>query len=406
MPDPDQSRRRSTRVLACVPLAVALFVTVWVYRRVPRVYFFADDLICLFKIATQGALRFVFEPFAGHVLVARNAVLAATYGLFGFRPEPFQWQAFLVHLANVALLFRVTRRCTGSPAAALLAAALWGTCPLHAGTLGWYSVFGQVLGVALTLLVLDRVTAAAVDEARPLETRHAVLSALALLVATTSFGTGFATALLAPVLVFGFDPAAWREPAVRRVVLATPVLAGATFALLHLAWMACCGQTGADRVVATRTANADLWITAEMIGRMLISGSSALLLGFTEPRPRAPEGRAFVAAAAAATLVGLGLLRARPGARRLLLAALTLTVAVDGAIALSRSGIYVAFGRELATAAAQARYHYASSATLALALALALDAALGGQTSRSPSPWAPRREWAVVAVVAVLPVVP
>src|SRR5262249_17981647 len=154
-----------------------------------RTYFFADDFNCLLSILNDGFLRFVLRPFAGHNLLVRNLAFYASYQLFGMRAELYFWTVLLTHLLNVWLLFRVLRNMSAGLALACFGAALWGTSPAHVGTLGWYSVYGQVLVATVLLVVLGGVTARARTGAAPSRRSAAVWYAL-LLAGTTCFGTG------------------------------------------------------------------------------------------------------------------------------------------------------------------------------------------------------------------------
>ncbi|HJW68939.1 MAG TPA: hypothetical protein VJ829_06245 [Candidatus Binatia bacterium] len=129
-----------------------------VYFPITRSYFFADDFVCLASIRNDGFLRFVLRPFGGHELIVRNLVFYGSARLFGLRADLFFWTVLLTHLLNVWLFFRVLRNLTASGMLASVGAAFWGTSPVLVGTLGWYSVYGQVLVATALLVVLDRVT--------------------------------------------------------------------------------------------------------------------------------------------------------------------------------------------------------------------------------------------------------
>lgn len=76
---------------------------------------------------------------------ARNAVFYLCWTVFGVHPAPYLWLAFLTHLLNVWLLFRVITLFTGSRMAATLGAAAWGACTLQRASVGYYAVYGHVL---------------------------------------------------------------------------------------------------------------------------------------------------------------------------------------------------------------------------------------------------------------------
>ena len=98
-----------------------------VYWPITRAYFFADDFIHLVSIANDGFIRFVFRPYAGHNLAARNLVFWASARLFGLRADLFFWTVLVTHLLNVWLLFRIARSLTGSLALACIGASLAST---------------------------------------------------------------------------------------------------------------------------------------------------------------------------------------------------------------------------------------------------------------------------------------
>ena len=135
---------RSTRWSAVATL-VPVLVAACIYFPITRSFFYADDFVCLLSIRNDGFLRFVLHPFAGHDLVVRNLVFYASAWLFGLRAELFFWTVLLTHLLNVWLLYRVLRNLTASVPLACVGAALWGTSPVLVGTLGWYSVYAQVM---------------------------------------------------------------------------------------------------------------------------------------------------------------------------------------------------------------------------------------------------------------------
>ena len=106
-------------------------------------------------------------------------------------------------------------------------AALWGIAPANAGTLGWYSVYGQVLAATLLLIVLVQLAGHA--RAGPVRGRTAALWALLSVVASTSFGTGLAAAFLLPAVVRVLRPAVTLERSAWAWVLAVPPMIGVLY---------------------------------------------------------------------------------------------------------------------------------------------------------------------------------
>ncbi len=196
--------------LALALLAVGLAALV--YYPITANYFVADDFLNLYHIVNDDLIEYLVRPHGGHLLVTRNALFYLSFHLFGLAPGYFLWMVLLTHLLNVALLFQIIRRLTGSVPLACFGAALWGSAPVHEGTLGWYSVYGHVLvGTALftVLLALSRV-----GQGRPAARGAPFVWALLLLAATTSFGVGIGVTLVLPVAAWLLLPSAapgrWR----------------------------------------------------------------------------------------------------------------------------------------------------------------------------------------------------
>jgi hypothetical protein len=142
----------SWATLAGDPVAL----TAWVYWPLTGSWFWADDFVNMASIANDGFFRFVLRPFGGHNLLVRNTIFYTWWQLFGLHAAPYFWTVLLTHLLNVWLMFRLLRILTSSATLACLGATLWGASPIAVGTLGWYSVFGQVVVGTMFLVVLRR----------------------------------------------------------------------------------------------------------------------------------------------------------------------------------------------------------------------------------------------------------
>src|SRR5262245_13102587 len=134
-------------MLVLVPIAFSAGV----YGPILGNFFFADDFLNLYRIANLPLLEYVLTPHGGHVLVVRIASFWLFRAVFGLRPELFFAAVLCTHLLNVGLLFLAARALTGSALLACAAATAWGGAPLHQGTLGWYSVYGQVVSATALL---------------------------------------------------------------------------------------------------------------------------------------------------------------------------------------------------------------------------------------------------------------
>jgi hypothetical protein len=136
------------------PLLIAVAASAAAYAPITANYFHSDDFLILQGLVNRPFLRFVLEPGAGHVYVGRNLLYWMFWSAFGPEPAYHLAAVLLTHLLNVALLYGVVRRLTGSARLACFGATLWGIAPAHEGSLGWYAVYGHVLVATLLLVVL------------------------------------------------------------------------------------------------------------------------------------------------------------------------------------------------------------------------------------------------------------
>jgi len=130
-------------LLACVALAL------WTHRRVLAAFFGLDDLVILeevrgLRLATPALWR----------LVSRTLFFGATVPLFGSNAFPYVLVGWLVHGANVALLYRFVRGRSDSTLAALVGAVLFGSSRLHVTALSSPARIGEPLALGLTLAAL------------------------------------------------------------------------------------------------------------------------------------------------------------------------------------------------------------------------------------------------------------
>lgn len=341
-----------------------------VYRPVGRTYFFADDFVCMFRILNQGFVRFVVEPFGGHLLFVRNTVYWLSHQLFGFNARPYYLTALVTHLVNVWLFFRVTRRLTGSAVLACLGAAMWGTSPLCLGTLGWYSVYGQALVGTILLFLLDRVTARA-EDAAPISARAALGWYLLVLAAVSCFGTGIGVALVFPVMLFLLHPAAFRQRGVRLAFLSLfVVVPGIYFGFWRV--YALYFPISMSEAIQREAALSRYWPIVDMTRHLAAFAVTGVLQGFFFD-PQAYPGQASHVATTlyVLTLVAV-LVRADGVTRRRLLALVALCGGVYVLVAMGRSNVYLLFNLEPAESARQARYHYIGIIPVAMALAVML----------------------------------
>lgn len=195
-------------------------LSVLVFYPILRNYFFGDDLYNLYQIVNAPLGTYLLTPYGGHVLVARNFVFYICYQLFGTQAQGYFWLVLLTHLLNVALLYGILRLLTGSRRLAAFGAALWGSAPLHDGSLGWYSVYGNVMAATVTLWLLRDLAHAATRQR--LATSRLLLWPVLLFIGCTSFGVGLAVALVFPLLVLFIHPSG---PGKARAVLCSALVA-------------------------------------------------------------------------------------------------------------------------------------------------------------------------------------
>ncbi|HKA29002.1 MAG TPA: hypothetical protein VKH82_06490 [Candidatus Binatia bacterium] len=344
-------RSGSTTGWGTVAAALPVLLAAAVYFPVTRSYFFADDFNCLLSIRNDDFLRFVLRPFAGHNLVVRNLVFYGSARFFGLRADLFFWQMLLTHLLNVWLLFRVLHALTASRLLASGGAALWGTSPVQLGTLGWYSVYGQVLVATALLVVLERVTRLAVTGDRPRAGAAAVWYVL-LLAGSACFGTGLGVALAFPAVLFLLLPCVWQRRGLRAFFLTLPI---ATIGLYYLDRTivphfellprdeVIAGSISVQRVLTAPSS------IPELVANGVDSGLRSFFVTFSQP----PGLTRTVTLA----LFGAGLLlllwRGDPATRRAVLAMGLLCIAIYGAIAIGRSIFLDPNALAITT-----RYHY------------------------------------------------
>lgn len=350
---------------------IPVLLTACVYWPLTRCWFWSDDFVHMASIVNDGFLRFVLRPFGGHNLLTRNLVFYASWRLFGLDAAPYFWLVFLTHLVNVWLLFRVVRGLTSSAALACFGAALWGTSPIAAGTLGWYSVFGQALVGTILLVVLERVVALARSDL-PVSTRTAWTWYVLLLVGTTCFGVGLGVALAFPVALFLLVPAAWRQAQVRAAFLALPVVTILLYGAFRHLYPLLLEPLSSEELISEPAG-------VRQLPRVLALVWNQVAFALSEyPRSFARAGRAYPDRASTMVLVcvgvALGLLvwRGRPAARRAAVGLASLVLGVYLVIALGRV-VLESPAFPLTRLATQARYHYVTGIPIVIVVCMAVQ---------------------------------
>ncbi len=375
---PDTGQARAAALVA----AAAALVTAW---PILGNYFYFDDFAHFYQLLNFGPRRLVTSPYGGHMCMVRNAVWYGSFLAFGMRPEGYFATVLATHVVNVVMVFVLVRRLGASPWLACLAAVLFATAPANLGTLGWYSAYGHALATTATLLALLIVTPARGDD-RPLGWGAALGAATCMLIASQSFGTGAAIAIVFPAMAVLLRPATLRARGPLAMLGALPVLVGLAWWTFYVA--------NATPDLATPAGKVFLGLALQHrdVVRMasLVSGFGIvdLVLGAGYAPGRYPDTLSAATLATVLAILSWAMLRAAWPARRVLLAFLLAALACYGAVAAGRGALLfsgaVPDDHAVRTLAVASRYQYLAQAMLAVALGVALREAARGV------PWSAR----------------
>lgn len=342
---------------ALAPVLLSAFV----YYPITRNFFHGDDFLNLYEIANGDLAPFLLRMHGGHLLMSSNALFALLFGVFGADPAPYHWLAFVTHLLNVALLFALLRRLTGSPALACFGAALWGTLPVNEGSLGWYSVYGHVMATTCVLAALLMLARTA--DAAP---RRILAVLLLLVVAGTSFGVGLGVTMAMPAVAFLLLPPG---AARRRAVFAFLVLAAATPIAYFGAQNFSTTAYGRSPAMAYQLTAQRYWMNSlHLLLELFSYGVACLALGMVH-RPL-PAGELAIAGGLFALAAAVMLMRADGRTRGRVLAFLLVAASAYAVVAAGRA--MVGRGSRAALMAGSPRFHYLAVAALVVAVCLLL----------------------------------
>jgi hypothetical protein len=352
--------RRGGELIVLVPMLAAAVV----FWPVAGQFFLADDFYHLFRVRDQPWPAFLLQPHAGHVCIALNAMFAAEHALFGMDPKGWFVVLVAAHVVNVALCFRLVELAGGGRSAAFAGGLLWGLVPLHAQSLTWVTMSGQVVATTCVLAVLCGVVA---TRDRTPGWPRLLAWVVALLVAGTAHGAGMAAALAVPVAAFLLRP----PGAARRRVVGT---------------LACIWPLTALLVAVSRTLVFALpgmlpasspglapWGHLANIGRffveMCLVGIASPFLGFLAPSPTLAT--AAIVVVPWVILVAVACWLGDGARRRAIVAMLAIAAAVYAATAYGRGGFYERLVQIHGEPGTVPRYHYLPTATLMVAACLA-----------------------------------
>ncbi len=340
-------------------LILALALPALVYVPITRNYFNSDDFLHLYRIVNGSLAQFLLNMHGGHLLMTRNALFVLSHALFGTNACGYFWLVLLTHLVNVFLLFRIIRELTGGAHLACFGAALWGILPVQEGTLGGYSVYGQVVATTLTLWVLLALVRTACG-ARP-HPLAPLLWVLLLLGAATSFGVGIGVACVMPLVAVLLLPMSRVNARITAVLTALAVAMPFLYFRLQKLYVDLYGGLESSLLLV---AGLNQWHEhLELLLGLIAYGILSTVVGvFDLVAYPGIAAYAVVAAYGAALIAALA-----TGSwilRRRLVACLALCTAAYAVIAAGR-GMF-------AVSAETPRYHYLGTAPLAIATCLLL----------------------------------
>jgi hypothetical protein len=320
-----------------------------------------DDFLHFYNLATLDPFRFMLLPHGNHPHALRNLVVVGMRGLLGLQPEAFMACVLLTHLLNVVLCYRIGVRLTRDPYVATVAAGLWAVAYTSSGTLGWYSVYGQVLATTAlggVLLLITRRT----DEGRTVDATTVLYCVLLSWAGAFCFGTGIGLAIALPAVVVLLAPEVLAHRSTRWLLALGPLGVVALYFVYRALGMHYIG-TDADELPGTvRLATWWDWNVA-LFWYIARSGPTELLSPFADA-PALPTATGGVVLLA---LVGSVIAHDRRGSIPALrqMAALALcALSTYAMIALGRGYL----GARAMTAT---RYHYVAQFPIALLLAVA-----------------------------------
>jgi hypothetical protein len=363
-------RLRALARAETVYLGIALLLPAAVYHTVTRSYFHADDWVGLQHVVNDPPLRWILHPWGGHLLALRNSLFSLFYLTLG--PRPALWFAVVLatHLVNVALLFAVIRRLTGSPRLACLGAAAWGVSPVNEGSLGFYSVYGHVVAGTILLVVIYRVVRR-FDDRAPLSLREALAWYALLLLACVTFGVAIGVAMVFPVAVSLLFSGSRGSTGIRLLFASLPAVIVVGYRTAYGLYEAAYGGVGDGGAAMMFALASYLRNDAAMSLHLLVVGTTSLVAGFVYPLRSYPSVAAYSIAAGSLGLILTGVAVSSAATRRLLVAFILLLVGCYAVIAAGRATLLGGTGLP-AYGAALARYHYVGPCLIAILLCLVL----------------------------------
>jgi hypothetical protein len=371
-------------------LVVALLATIGCWGSIVRNFFVQDDFLHLYDAATLPAGQFLIQLWSGHLDVASNALLLAALHVFGPTPTPLFWIVLATHLAVVCQLYCTIRAWTGDFLLSGLGAVVWGTCPILGATLGFYSVYGQVLATLFILTVLADFGEIVTSAGQP-SLGRALYWGILLAAGAASFGSGLALAMVFPACATLMVPLSLRS-AKWLTVSTVPIVAVLAFYLVV-------SSRSPHQALSVPVALAMVLDSTSHVlvlaARLLVAGVSQLVFGV-------PAGRTTtVGALGAASFVLMAWWLSDVRSKRHLLGFLGLLGAAYGATAAARAPLHSIVGAPLEGIAALPHYQYLPTALLTVLIMVTVTS-LQGRTAASRTARGMCLFWLVARLAVVL----
>jgi hypothetical protein len=350
---------RTERIVVAILMAAACVV----HARVLGATFIGDDFRHLFESEALPFGRFLLRTNAGHFMAVHNVLFVALHETAHVHALPYYALELLTHLANVALFYKVLRRFGCPIELTAIVVFLWGTAPIHQGTMRWFSVYQAVLATTTTLVALLAL-GNAVRARRPMRLAELATAAAALWIGAATVGGATAIALCFPAV-------AW---------LVLPPAASPTRTALLLAPVALVGFI-VPRLIAETTAPV-VPTVLPLFGALVSYGTSALIAAplFTVTQAGVgllgslsldvPITAGAVIGSGIFVMIVLALARGDWQERRLVAGTFILGATQYAAVAVARS--FWAYTKSIPWMATRDRYHYSQGLLMALGVAVAL----------------------------------
>jgi hypothetical protein len=352
------------------PLLIPLLSSAIVQSVAVTYYFMRDDFLHLYQVANLPLKDSLMTPHGGHLCVVLNFVFYGFLRLFGVNSLPHSTLMLVTHLVNVALLYHVLLSFTNKRSLSSVLSTLWGICPIHQGSLAYFSVYGHVIAVTFLLvflLDLGRLRMGRLPFRPSLILRWPIL----LIGASLSFGVGVGAAMVSGACTWCLLYGVKERLKATALLLCLVVLVPAIYYGLHPLYYAT-PDGSLDRFNDPAFHQPHLSIrTAAVLCGLVGYGFSSLLFGAVlVPWPGAGPPLLYLASVGACLVAWAALRGASTAVRFQLAGVAMLLLAVCGVIALGRTVLVWREPLSFYQIVAVPRYCYAPSMICAIFSAL------------------------------------